>query len=109
MLCAQLYNHPLWIRSSQLRIHQDLMHGRLVTPRTIEIAPALNTIDQGQCLKLWSLKFPCGLMDKLGLFPGLVAWLMFGVYQIGHTIEDTFQGSLLRVTDMRDAIYRDVI
>ena len=33
---------------------------------------------------------------------------MFGVYQIGHTIEDPFQGSL-RLTDMCNAIYRDVM
>jgi len=33
---------------------------------------------------------------------------MFGVYQIGHTIEDPFQGSL-RLTDMCNSIYRDVM
>ena len=33
---------------------------------------------------------------------------MFGVYQIGHTIEDPFQGSL-RLTDMCKSIYRDVM
>lgn len=51
-------------------------------------------------------------MDKLGLLTGpvvgMVAWLMFGVYQIGHTIEDPFQGSL-RLTDMCNGIYRDVM
>ena len=43
------------------------------------------------------------------LFTGLVAWLTFGMYQIGHTIEDPFQGSLLKLTDMFDAIYRDAV
>lgn len=60
-------------------------------------------------LKLWSLNFPFGLMDKLVLFTGLVAWLTFVMYQIGHTIEDPFQGSLLKLTDMFDAIYRDAV
>jgi predicted membrane chloride channel (bestrophin family) len=63
-------------------------------------------------LTLWSFTLPFGLMDKLGLLTGpvvgMVAWLMFGVYQIGHTIEDPFQGSL-RLTDMCNGIYRDVM
>lgn len=33
---------------------------------------------------------------------------MFGVYQIGHKIEDPFQGSL-RLTDLCNSIYRDVM
>jgi len=33
---------------------------------------------------------------------------MFGVYQIGHSIEDPFEGSL-RLTDMSNSIYRDVM
>jgi hypothetical protein len=39
---------------------------------------------------------------------GIVAWLLFGVYQIGHSIEDPFQGSL-RLTVLCDAIRRDVL
>jgi hypothetical protein len=52
------------------------------------------------------------MVDKLGLMTGptvgVVAWLMFGVYQIGHTIEDPFQGSL-RLSDMCNSMYRDVM
>ena len=61
---------------------------------------------------MWSFTLPFGLVDKLGLMTGptvgVVAWLMFGVYQIGHTIEDPFQGSL-RLSDMCNSIYRDVM
>lgn len=39
---------------------------------------------------------------------GIVAWLLFGVYQIGYSIEDPFQGSL-RLSILCDAIRRDVI
>ena len=63
-------------------------------------------------LTMWSFTLPFGLVDKLGLMTGptvgVVAWLMFGVYQIGHTIEDPFQGSL-RLSDMCNSIYRDVM
>ena len=36
------------------------------------------------------------------------AWLLYGIYQIGYTIEDPFQGSL-RLTILSEAIYRDVM
>jgi predicted membrane chloride channel (bestrophin family) len=39
---------------------------------------------------------------------GIISWLMLGVYQIGYTIEDPFQGSL-RLSILCDAIYRDVM
>ena len=39
---------------------------------------------------------------------GIVAWLMFGIYQIGYSIEDPFQGSL-RLSILCDAIRSDVM
>lgn len=39
---------------------------------------------------------------------GVMSWLLFGVYQIGYTIEDPFQGSL-RLSILCDAVYRDVM
>ena len=39
---------------------------------------------------------------------GLAAWLLYGIYQIGFTIEDPFQGSL-RLSILCDAIFRDVM
>ena len=38
----------------------------------------------------------------------VISWLLFGVYQIGYTIEDPFQGSL-RLSILCDAVYRDVM
>jgi hypothetical protein len=38
----------------------------------------------------------------------IIAWLLFGVYQIGHSFEDPFQGSL-RLSILCDAIRRDVL
>lgn len=43
-----------------------------------------------------------------GLATAIVAWLLFGVYQIGHLIEDPFQG-LLPLSMLCDAIQRDVL
>jgi predicted membrane chloride channel (bestrophin family) len=52
------------------------------------------------------------LVKDLGLMTGpvtaIIAWLLFGVYQIGHSIEDPFQGSL-RLSILCDAIRRDVL
>ena len=63
-------------------------------------------------LTVWSFTLPFGLVNTLGLLTGpacgFIAWLMFGVYQIGHSIEDPFEGSL-RLTDMSNSIYRDVM
>ena len=36
------------------------------------------------------------------------SWLLYGIYQIGYTIEDPFQGSL-RLTILSEAIFRDVM
>ena len=63
-------------------------------------------------LIFWSFILPFGIVDKLGLLTGpvvgILSWLMSGVYHLGHTIEDPFQCSL-RLTYMRNSIYRDVI
>merc|ERR1711933_37541 len=51
-------------------------------------------------------------MKDLGLLTGpataIIAWLMFGVYQIGYTIEDPFKSSL-RLSILCDAIKSDII
>jgi hypothetical protein len=38
----------------------------------------------------------------------LISWLMFGIYEIGYSIEDPFQGTL-RLSVLCDAIRRDVL
>jgi predicted membrane chloride channel (bestrophin family) len=63
-------------------------------------------------LTIWLVTLPFALVKELGLLTGPVmgvtAWLMFGVYQIGASIEDPFQGSI-RLRMLCDAIYRDVM
>ena len=63
-------------------------------------------------LALWSLTLPFAIVKDFGFLTApvaaCVAWLLFGVYQIGYSIEDPFQGSL-RLSILCDAIRRDVI
>uniref|UniRef100_A0A7S2PDQ7 Bestrophin homolog n=1 Tax=Leptocylindrus danicus TaxID=163516 RepID=A0A7S2PDQ7_9STRA len=63
-------------------------------------------------LTLWLLSLPFALLDDLGLKTGVVmmvlSWLMFGVYQIGYSIEDPFQGSI-RLSIICDNIRREVL
>mmetsp|Transcript_19919 Transcript_19919/g.37500 ORF Transcript_19919/g.37500 Transcript_19919/m.37500 type:complete len:474 (-) Transcript_19919:168-1589(-) len=132
--CAQSHNRPLWVADRLALEFTDIKYTDNWTSR--ERLALLNSASKmsdciGHCerihqtavplnyarhalrsLTLWSFTLPFGLIDKLGLMTGpavgMVAWLMFGVYQIGHTIEDPFQGSL-RLTDMCNSIYRDVM
>lgn len=63
-------------------------------------------------LTIWLFTLPFVLVREFGLLTapvmGIIAWLLFGVYQIGCSIEDPFQGSL-RLSQLCDAIYRDVM
>lgn len=63
-------------------------------------------------LTLWLFTLPFALVQDMGLFTApvnaCIAWLLFGVYQIGYSIEDPFQGSL-RLSILCDAIRRNVI
>ena len=63
-------------------------------------------------LTIWLLTLPFSLVQNLGLKTGLVmmalSWLMFGVYQIGYSIEDPFQGSI-RLSIICDDIRREVL
>ena len=64
-------------------------------------------------LTLWLASLPFCLISEFGILTGPVvgamAWLLLGVYQIGFTIEDPFQGSSLRLSLLCDAVYRDVM
>jgi predicted membrane chloride channel (bestrophin family) len=63
-------------------------------------------------LTLWLLSLPFALIKDLGLLTGpvlfLVSWLLFGVYEIGYSIEDPFQGTL-RLSILCDTVRRDVL
>lgn len=132
--CAVSHNRPLWIID---RLSLEVAHVKYTDNFTsrerLDLLKHIGTLSAcvGKCeriqqtavplnyarhalrsLTLWCFTLPFGLVKDLGLLTGpvtaVVAWLMFGVYQIGHTIEDPFQGSL-RLTDMCNAIYRDVM
>jgi len=131
---AQSHNRPLWVADRLALEFTDIRYNNNWTSRErLDLLKMSNKLNEciGHCerlhqtavplnyarhalrsLTLWSFTLPFGLIDKLGLLTGptvgLVAWSMFGVYQIGHTIEDPFQGSL-RLTDMCNSIYRDVM
>ena len=132
--CAQSHNRPLWVADRLGLEFTEIQYVPNWTSRErLDLLKAASKLTEsiGHCerihntavplnyarhalrsLTLWSLTLPFGLIDKLGLLTGptvgILAWLMFGVYQIGHTIEDPFQGSL-KMTDMCNSIYRDVM
>ena len=63
-------------------------------------------------LTIWLVTLPFTFVKDFGLLTGpvtmMVAWLLFGVYQIGHSIEDPFQGSL-RLSTLCEDIRRDIL
>lgn len=63
-------------------------------------------------LTIWLFTLPFCMVKDLGLLTGpaaaVIAWVLFGVYQIGYSIEDPFQKSL-RLSILCDAIRRDVL
>lgn len=63
-------------------------------------------------LTLWLFTLPFALIKDLGFLTGpamgIVAWLLFGVYEIGYYIEDPFLGSL-RLSTLCHNIRRDVL
>ena len=63
-------------------------------------------------LTMWLFTLPFALIRDYGLMTGPImgatAWLLFGVYQIGHSIEDPFQGTL-RLSILCEAIRKDVM
>ena len=65
-----------------------------------------------RALTLWLLTLPFALVNQLHLTTGpavfLISWLLFGVYEIGYSIEDPFQGTL-RLSILCDTIRRDVL
>lgn len=131
---AQVTNRPLWICD---RIGQEIMEipiGPNFSSR--ERLKLLGDVDQlanavGSCerihqttvplhyarhalrsLTVWLVTLPFSLVKDFGLLTGpvtgMIAWLLFGVYQIGHSIEDPFQGSL-RLSTLCEDIRRDIL
>ena len=131
---ARSQNRPLWVCDRLGKEIMSIPYGPNYTSR--ERLKLLDHVDKltnaiGQCerihqtavplnyarhalrsLTLWLFTLPFALVKDLGLLTapivGVIAWLLFGVYQIGHSIEDPFQGSL-RLSILCDAIRRDVL
>jgi predicted membrane chloride channel (bestrophin family) len=131
---AQVTNRPLWICDC---IGQEIMEIPM-SPNfsSRERLKLLSDVDQlanaiGSCerihqtavplhyarhalrsLSMWIVTLPFSLVQDLGLLTGpvtaIVAWLLFGVYQIGHSIEDPFQGSL-RLSTLCENIRRGIL
>jgi len=131
---AQVTNRPLWICD---RLGQEIIEIP-IGPNfsTRERLKLLNDVDKlanaiGSCerihqtavplhyarhalrsLTVWIVTLPFSLVKDFGMLTGpvtaMVAWLLFGVYQIGHSIEDPFQGSL-RLSTLCEDIRQDIL
>lgn len=131
---AKAENRPLWVCDRMGAVMMQIPYGPNFSSR--ERLTLLKMVDSltnaiGQCerihqtavplnyarhslrsLTLWLFTLPFALVKDMGLFTApvvaCIAWLLFGVYQIGYSIEDPFQGSL-RLSILCDAIRRNVI
>jgi hypothetical protein len=131
---ARAKNRPLWVCDRLGREMVSIPYGPNFTSR--ERLTLLSKVEKltdavGQCerihqtavplnyarhslrsLTLWLFTLPFALVKDLGLLTApvtaCIAWLLFGVYQIGYSIEDPFQGTL-RLSILCDAIRRDVL
>ena len=132
--CARAQNRPLWVcdrMGMELRQVPDGPHfsarERLALISKVEklsgcigacerihqTAVPLNYARHSlRALTLWLFTLPFCLVSSLKLFTGpvlfLCSWLLFGVYEIGYSIEDPFQGTL-RLSVLCDSIRRDVL
>jgi hypothetical protein len=73
-------------------------HGSLQTDSPRTVVPLNYARHSLRALTLWQFMLPFALVDSLELVTGpvllLISWLLFGVYGIGYSIEDPFQGTL---------------
>ena len=131
---ARARNRPLWICNRLGREICNIPYGANFSNRErqhfmSQVEKLTNAI--GQCerihqtavplnyarhslrsLTIWLFTLPFALVKDLGFMTGpaaaVIAWLLFGVYEIGYSIEDPFQGSL-RLSILCDAIRNDVL
>lgn len=132
--CARAQNRPLWVCDRMAQELWNVPDGPNFSAR--ERLALISKVDKlsgciGACerihqtavplnyarhslraLTLWLMTLPFALVSSLSLCTGpvlfLVSWLFFGVYEIGYSIEDPFQGTL-RLSILCDAIRRDVL
>eukprot|EP00523_Entomoneis_sp_CCMP467_P008033 CAMPEP_0168731388 /NCGR_PEP_ID=MMETSP0724-20121128/7227_1 /TAXON_ID=265536 /ORGANISM="Amphiprora sp., Strain CCMP467" /LENGTH=494 /DNA_ID=CAMNT_0008778369 /DNA_START=62 /DNA_END=1543 /DNA_ORIENTATION=- len=132
--CVHSSNRPLWVCDRlSCEITQAEYTDNFTSRERLQFLSQIGRLSQaiGQCerihqtavplnyarhslrsLTLWLFTLPFALVKEFGLVTGPVmgfaAWLLYGIYQIGYTIEDPFQGSL-RLNNLCDAICRDVM
>ena len=132
--CARAQNRPLWVvdriakelrtvpdgpnftareRLALIKHAEKLGHCIGACERIHQTVVPLNYARHSlRSLTLWLLSLPFALIKDLGLLTGpvlfLVSWLLFGVYEIGYSIEDPFQGTL-RLSILCDTVRRDVL
>lgn len=132
--CARAQNRPLWVCDRMGQELRNIPDGPNFTAR--ERLALISKVEKlsgciGACerihqtavplnyarhslraLTLWLFTLPFALVGSLKLLTGpvlfLVSWLLFGVYEIGYSIEDPFQGTL-RLSVLCDTIRRDVL
>jgi putative membrane protein len=132
--CARAQNRPLWVCDRMAQELKNIPDGPYFTARERmaliakveklsgcigacerihQTAVPLNYARHSlRALTLWLFTLPFCLVASLKLCTApalfLVSWLMFGVYEIGYSIEDPFQGTL-RLSVLCDTIRRDVL
>lgn len=132
--CAESYNRPLWACDRLSHEFSNVQYTDNFTSR--ERLTFIGQVEKlsaaiGECerihqtavplnyarhslrsLTLWLFTLPFAIVADMGLLTGpvmgAISWLLLGVYQIGFTIEDPFQGSL-QLSILCDAIYQDVM
>lgn len=132
--CARAQNRPLWVCDRMAHELRSIPDGPCFTSRErltliSKVEKLSNSI--GSCerihqtavplnyarhslraLSIWLFTLPFCLLKSLEFLTApsifLVSWLMFGVYEIGYSIEDPFQGTL-RLSVLCDTIRRDVL
>ena len=132
--CARSQNRPLWVCDRLAKeIHSVPDQENWTARERLTLLSKVEKLSQsiGACerihqtvvplnyarhalrsLTMWLLLLPFALVNQLGLMTGpilfVISWMMFGVYEIGYSIEDPFQGTL-RLSILCDAIRRDVL
>jgi ion channel-forming bestrophin family protein len=132
--CARAQNRPLWVCDRMAFELRNIPEGpsfsareRLVLISKVEklsgsigacerihqtVVPLNYARHSLRALTLFLFTLPFCLVQPLKLLTApalfLISWLMFGIYEIGYSIEDPFQGTL-RLSVLCDAIRRDVL
>jgi hypothetical protein len=132
--CARAQNRPLWVCDRMALELKNIPDGPHFSARErLALITKVERLSQciGACerihqtvvplnyarhslraLTLFLFTLPFCLVEPLKLLTApalfLISWLMFGIYEIGYSIEDPFQGTL-RLSVLCDAIRRDVL